>query len=299
MTISRVARRLWRATLLGVLAGTPGCDDGSDGTALECTLPSGLVPTTGTVELDYDGFAGTAPSDGMPLYLSLEQAERLYLMGCTSDGESLWWLDLDVEVATTSERPVPFEWVESDAARITALLSRCPGGDCSVGRRSWFGGSLSDLAVEGSLRVFDPVAGSLELDATLIDVAAGTLEFSPFGVALDLRWTPTYAPTIDAPLDGRWQIATTEGADEKLYFELVQDGPALSGSVCTEAWECEESDLAGAVADPSIRLRWTEDPEGTALVRQIHATVTPKGETFAGVLSDDENGVRPIEATKE
>lgn len=285
--------------LAAAIFGLSGCDDSETTQTVSCYLGADANPTTGEVTLDYDGFVGRAPSAGIPLAVVREEAERVFLRGCGYDGADVWGLELDVELAADVERPAPFEVLDLGAARLNALLSRCPDGSCTGGRRTWFGGGPSELVVEGVLREFDPVGGRLDLTATLIDVGAGTLETSPLQVSADLSWTPKYEPLISGSLDGQWVVEASGGSSETFYLELVQDGARLSGSLCDEEWNCTESDLTGVVADPAIRLRWTEDPEGDALVRQLRATVEQDGKSFEGTLSDDQSAPVPVSLERE
>jgi len=290
------------AALLAVPSLT-GCDEEPATAEYYCSVGSGSIPTEGTVELDYDGFVGTAPRSEMELYVSLEQAERVYLEGCASTGDDLWWLDLDVELAVTAETPASFELLDPGAGRVTALISRCPGGDCSAARRAFFGGNPSEILVEGTLREFDPVAGKLNLSATLVDIAENTLETSPFGVSANLAWEPSYAPILKGPLDGRWSVETTKvvagSADVTRYFELAQEGNALTGLLCSEDWECEDAELSGAVADPRVRLRWTEPTASGAVTYQLQAEVASSGDRFSGALTNDAGDVSWVDGSLE
>jgi len=273
-----------------------GCDEGDDAPVTDCYLGAGLTTTSGTMSIDYDGFAGKAPSDGVPMFLGIQQAERLYFQGCRYDGQDLWWLDLDVELATTAERPAPFELLDPNAARITALISRCAGGDCASSRRSWFGGGPSEIVLEGTLDEFDPVSGRIDLDATLIDIAPRTLETAPFAITADLSWTPTYETQLTVALDGHFQLTSAgdEAEEVELRIELAQDGATLSGNVCTEddEDECTGPAVSGAVADPTIRLAWVDEASSNPISYQVHATFSDEGDDFSGTLSSDDEAVR-------
>jgi hypothetical protein len=290
--------RLWskssfllRSFTFFVLLGCVACDEGEGGGAGDCYVGSGLTATSGALSIDYEGFVGAAPSDGMPMFLSTQEAERLYFQGCRKVGDDLWWLDLDVELATTAEQPAPFELLDPNAGRITALISRCPGGDCSSSFRSWFGGGPNEIVLEGTLDEFDPVGGRLGLAATLIDIAPRTLETSPFGVTADLRWEPTYTPQLEVPLDGRFRIelAPDETGELDLTVEISQEGAALSGHVCDEPGdeECAGAELSGAVADPRLRLFWNDETSGEPVATQLHATFSDAGDDFTGMVSND------------
>jgi hypothetical protein len=293
--MSRLLRRssfLLRPFTFTVLLACVACDeaDGGGG-AGDCYLGSGLTATSGSLAIDYEGFVGAAPSDGMAMFLSTQQAERLYFQGCRKVGDDLWWLDLDVELATTAERPAPFELLDPNAARITALISRCAGGDCASAWRSWFGGGPNEIVLEGTLDEFDPVAGRLGLAATLIDIAPGTLETSAFGVTADLTWESTYTPQLEPPLDGRFRIELAPDETGELDFtvEITQEGAALSGHVCDEPGddECAGAELSGAVADPRIRLFWNDETSGAPVATQLHATFSDTGDDFTGMVSND------------
>jgi hypothetical protein len=293
--MSRLLRRssfLLRPFTFTVLLACVACDGGDDGSAAgDCYLGSGLLATSGSLSIDYNGFVGAAPSDGMPMFLSTERAERLYFQGCRKVGDDLWWLDLDVELATTAEQPAPFELLDPNAGRITALISRCAGGDCASSWRSWFGGGPTEIVLEGTLDEFDPILGRLSLAATLIDIAPRTLETSPFGLTADLSWEPTYTPQLEAPLDGRFGItlAPEETGELDLTLEIAQDGAALSGHLCDEPGddECAGAELSGAVADPTIRLFWSDETTGEPVATQLHATFSDAGDDFTGTLSSD------------
>jgi hypothetical protein len=183
------------------------------------------------------------------------------------------------------------------------LISRCPGGDCSQARRAYFGGNSAEILVEGTLRQFDPVEGRLNLSATLVDVAENTLETSPFGVTTNLSWEPSYVPILKAPIDGRWVMSTTQvvagSADVTRYLELAQDGPAVSGQLCSEDWQCEDAELGGAVADPRIRLRWTEPTASGSIAYQLQASFAISGDEFSGALTNDAGDVSWIEGERE
>ena len=298
--------RVRRLGLVGALLAAPfvlGCEGDPAATDYYCAVGGDSLPTSGTTEIEYDGFVGSAPGSGMEMYVSLEQAERVYLEGCVESGDDLWWLDLDVELAVTAEQPASFELLEPDAGRVTALISRCPGGDCSQSRRAFFGGTPAEILVEGTLREFDPVAGRLNLSATLVDVAAKTLETSPFGISTNLSWEPSYVPILTAPIDGRWVVTTTRvaagNAEVTRYFELSQDGPAISGQLCSDDWECEDAELSGAVADPRIRLRWSEPTASGAIGYQLQAVFSLDGEEFSGALTNDAGDVSWIEGERE
>jgi hypothetical protein len=292
--------------LLGALLAGPflaGCEEDPATTEYYCAIGSDSLPTTGTTEIEYDGFVGSAPRSELTLYVSLEQAERVYLEGCASTGDDLWWLDLDVELAVTAEQPAKFELLDPDAGRVTALISRCPGGDCSQARRAYFGGNPAEILVEGTLREFDPVEGRLNLSATLVDIAANTLETSPFGISTNLSWEPSYAPILKGPVDGRWVVTTTQvaagNADVTRYFELTQDGPLVSGQLCSEDWDCEDAELSGAVADPRIRLRWSEPTASGAVGYQLQAIFSTSGDEFSGALTNDAGDVSWVEGKRD
>jgi hypothetical protein len=304
--MKRSSSRVHSLGLAGALLAAPflaGCEEDPATAEYYCSLGSDSLPTTGTTELDYDGFVGTAPRSGMELYVSLEQAERVYLEGCVDSGEDLWWLDLDVELAVTAEQPASFELLDPDAGRVTALISRCPGGDCSQSRRAYFGGNPAEILVEGTLRQFDPVGGRLNLSATLVDIAERTLETSPLGITTNLSWEPSYVPILKAPVDGRWVVTTTQvvagSADVTRHFELTQDGPAISGQLCSEDWECEDAELSGAVADPRVRLRWIEPTASGAVAYQLQASFATSGDEFSGALTNDAGDVSWIEGKRE
>ena len=293
--MSRLLRRssfLLRPFTFAALLSCVACDEADDGSAAgSCYLGTGLTATSGNLAITYNGFVGAAPSDGMAMFLSTQHAERLYFQGCRQVGDDLWWLDLDVELATTAELPAPFELLDPNAGRITALISRCPEGDCASSWRSWFGGGPTEIVLEGTLDEFDPVEGRLSLAATLVDIAPRTLETSPFGVAADLSWEPTYTPQLESPLDGRFRIelAPEETGELDFTVEIVQDGAALSGHLCDEPGEdeCAGAELSGAVADPRIRLFWSEETSGEPVATQLHATFSDTGDDFTGMVSND------------
>lgn len=304
--MSRSSSRVHSLGLVGLLLAAPfvaGCEGDPATTEYYCAIGSDSIPTTGTTEIEYDGFVGTAPRSGMQLFVSLEQAERLYLEGCASSGSDLWWLDLDVELAVTAEQPATLELLDPEAGRVTALISRCPGGDCSQSRRAFFGGTPAEILIEGSLREFDPVAGRLNLSTTLVDIAAKTLETSPLGISTNLSWEPSYVPLLKGPIDGRWVVTTTKvvagSADVTRYLELEQDGALISGQLCSADWECADAELSGAVADPRIRLRWTEPTASGAIAYQLQASFSPSGDEFNGALTNDAGDVSWVEGKLE
>jgi hypothetical protein len=275
-----------------------GCDEPESTSTVSCYLGTDVIETSGDAVLDYDGFVGRVPQS-IPLVVTLEETERLFFRGCAYDGDDAWGIEVDVQVAADVELPAPFEVRDPAAAHVDVLLSRCPDGSCAGGRRTWFGGGPSEILVEGLLRSFDPAGGRLDLSAILVDVSPGTLETSPLQISTDLSWTPKYEHKISASLDGHWIVEARGSSSETLYFDLLQTGGALSGSLCDADWNCTESDLSGVVADPTIRLRWTEDPEGDALERKLHATVQPDGKSFKGTLADDESAPVAVDMERE
>lgn len=290
-TVHSLARVLGAVALLSCIA----CDSTGEGNVNECYVRDGLPPASGSVAIEYDGFAGKAPSS-IPLHVSLEQAERLYFEGCVDDGTDLWWLDLDVELAATAERPAPFEMLDPNAGRITALLSRCFDSDCAALRRTWFGGGPTELALEGTIDEFDPVGGRIDFDATLIDVAQKTLETSPFAIRADLSWASTYDPKLRTPIDGRFLLTNYDNEDDEvsLLLELVQDGARLDGALCLEdeaEGECSGAELTGVVADPTLRFSWIDESRSVPVTYQLHGTFTDSGDDFYGTLSNDDETV--------
>jgi hypothetical protein len=206
------------------------------------------------------------------------------MTGCGYDeNDDWWWAELGFHVETTMARPIEFG---PEGASASGFLARCPDGECvrQTRYRTWFGGLFESVILDGTLDTFDPVAGRFVANVTMKqEDTQYNLETGDLVVQADFSWPSEYVPVVEGALGAHWHLRSTERfygeSDFAQNLELSQTGYAIQGRLCDTDFVCQESDLTGKLADPSISLFWT-DPEGATV--EVHGSLDHTGKHFEG-----------------
>lgn len=258
-----------------------GCEH-TEGPYPTCGDDEYYRPIDGTLEVTYYGWAGTIPGRWIQMYVDNESAEAMHMTGCGYDQNGdWWWAELGFSVETTTARPVEFG---PDGASANGFLERCPGGEC-VGRgsrRTWFGSPPFSVGLEGTLDTFDPIGGRFIGDVTMTDTTLNSLEMGSLSIEADFSWPSEYVPILEGEIGTDWHLygtARTGESEFEQYVEILQSGYAIEGRLCDADFVCQDSDLAGKLADPVIKFSWT-DPDDAVV--EVYGVLDDTGQHFSG-----------------
>jgi len=149
------------------------------------------APIRGTFDIQYRGWAGTAPRNAIRMNVKNASDEAIYLQGCGYEGDNFWWVESGLLIPAAAPRPAAFDNDDDHAPQANAFLMNCGDDDCAKNeRRTWF----DHAGATGAFHEYDGTAGVLRADYTLTEVPSGSTITESVTIHADCTWASQVPP---------------------------------------------------------------------------------------------------------